>query len=77
MSPERLIEIEELAARLIASCDGGDAEDQEMIEEMTQDECLILDSMAFECEDCGQWFDLGDADEDAAGAGRIVCGGCA
>lgn len=74
MSPERYTEITALADRMVASCDGGSVEDHDTIGEMTQDECEALDAMAFKCEDCDQWFDIGDMHHDEDRWACIDCG---
>lgn len=70
MTPERYMHIRALADRLIASCDGG-ADDVGTIEDLSVEECKLLDSFAFCCESCDQWSDINDQRE-----GTWTCKDC-
>lgn len=66
VTPQRYAEIRVLADKLVASCDGGRDEADE-VEALSLDECKVLDSMAFECSHCNQWYAVADRTEDSAG----------
>lgn len=66
-------EVRAIADRLIASCDGGNDE-IENIMALSLEQCEALDRMALECESCGQWF---DAKEVSDVDGKYLCGDCA
>jgi hypothetical protein len=68
------MEIDALADRLIASCEGGSTADNDMIAEMTGEECKVLDGKAFMCTGCDQWFDLSDMHD--ADAPEWLCTDC-
>jgi hypothetical protein len=72
MSPARYAEIRALADRLVASCEGSAFEDIEIFNEMSVEECKVLDGMAFKCEDCDQWYDVYEMDGDT-----FICKRCA
>ena len=55
VEPKRYAEIRVLAGKLMASCDGG-RDEQEEIESLTLEECKVLDTMVLECACCGHWF---------------------
>ena len=73
INPEDWKEVRAIADRLIASCDGGNDE-IENIMALSQEQCEALDRMALECESCGQWF---DAKEVSDVDGKYLCGDCA
>lgn len=56
MKPERYMELRALADQLIASCNGG-YDKWDAINELSVEECQVLDTMALECCDCNQYFE--------------------
>jgi hypothetical protein len=73
VTPKRYAEIRVLSNRLIASCDGG-ANDADEVSDMPLEECRVLDTMVFECTTCNQWFDITEQHEDESG--QWVCTDC-
>ncbi len=61
-----------IADRLIASCDGG-KDEIENIMALSQEDCALLDTMALECQICGQWFDAKDMSD---ASGEYLCLDC-
>jgi hypothetical protein len=72
IDPKRYMEIRVLADKLIASCDGG-RDEQDDIEALTIEECKILDGMALECQTCNQWSAAADMTDTG---GEYVCADC-
>ena len=72
VTPKRYAEIRVLADKLIASCDGGHDE-QDEIESLTLEECRVLDSMALECQVCNQWSAAASMTDTG---GEYVCADC-
>jgi formylmethanofuran dehydrogenase subunit E len=66
------MEIRLLADALIASCDGG-ANNTEDIEALTLKECRLLDGMALECQVCNQWSAANEMRDEG---GKYVCIDC-
>jgi hypothetical protein len=72
VTPEQYTKVRRLSNRLIASCDGGRDESDE-VAALTQEECKLLDTMALECSVCNQWS---DAHEFKDTGGQWVCNDC-
>lgn len=72
VSPTQYAKIRVLADSLIASCDGG-VDQADQVEALTLEECRALDSMALECQVCNQWFAANEMRDDG---GEYVCIDC-
>lgn len=72
VTPKRYAEIRVLANKLMASCDGG-RDEQEEVEALTLEECKILDTMALECAVCNHWLDVKEFTDTG---GEWVCNDC-
>jgi len=73
MTPQRYMELRNLADELIASCDGGSTEHHDVINDLSLEECRVLDGMALECADCNQWYAANEMREDG---GAYICVDC-
>ena len=72
IGPTQYAKIRVLADSLIASCDGGmDQTDQ--VEALTIEERRVLDGLALECQSCNQWFAENEMRNDG---GEYVCVDC-
>ena len=72
IQPKRWAEIRKLADDLIASCSGG-AEEADEVDALDVTECRALDTMAFLCNGCDQWYSINERIEDGA---KFYCHGC-
>lgn len=71
-TPEAFQVARSLAEKLVASSDGG-RDYWDDLEELSQDERVALDSIAFECTSCNQWF---MQFENASPDGEWTCKDC-
>ncbi len=60
VGPKRYAELREIARKLIGTT-GGEIEDE--VNELTLDECKLLDTMAFRCKGCEWWLDKNECVE--------------
>lgn len=72
MTPERYMELRKLADDLIASCDGG-AQFWDVLEGLSVEECKVMDGMALECCDCGQYYEASSMKDRGH---EFICEGC-
>ena len=72
ITPKRYAEIRVLADKLIASCDGGHDQWEE-VNELSRGDCKVLDTMALECQVCNQWFRANEMIDDG---GQWECSDC-
>ena len=73
IGPTQYAKIRVLADGLIASCDGGMGQ-TDQVEALTIEESRVLDGMALECQTCNQWFAAGEMKDEG---GEYVCSDCA
>lgn len=69
---EHHAKIRALADALIASHDGG-RDHWDTINELSTEECKLLDTMALECGGCNQWFPAPDMLDNGA---EYLCAEC-
>lgn len=70
--PETFKKCRILADKLIASCDGG-RDEQEEINGLSKEECLVLDSMILQCHVCQHWFNAKEMKDDGS---QYACADC-
>ena len=71
MKPEHFTKARKLADKLISTCQPNEFWDD--VNELSKDECLALDSIAFECQVCNHWFSVLERQEVG---GQWVCSEC-
>ncbi len=72
ISPTQYTKIRVLADGLIASCDGGMGQ-TDQVEALTIEESRVLDGMALECQTCNQWFAVNEMKDEGD---EYVCADC-
>ena len=71
-TPEAFNKCRALADKLLAACDGG-ADESDEIDALTQDEARMLDTMVLRCATCDHWFKTAEIIDDG---NRYECKDC-